>query len=129
MLSFDTEKGKFNFRSGAVIVHDEHVLLHKAEEDEFWALPGGRVEFHEFSNNTVTREISEELGWSSNVDRHLWYLENFFEYNGCLCHEISNIYLVSLQNPPSIKSEVDFRGIEVPAFVLKHQEEQFRFNL
>lgn len=114
MISFSTESGRFNYRSGAVIIHENHVLLHKDVEDEFWALPGGRVEFHEYSNKTVCREISEELGWQSEVIKHLWYLENFFEYRSELYHEISNIFLVSLINHPSIDSEADFIGIEEP---------------
>lgn len=118
MITFDTCKGKFNYRSAAVILHQDHVLLHRAEQDEYWALPGGRVEFHEFSSETVTREIQEELGRQSKAHRHLWYLENFFEYNSCLVHEISNIYLVGLLNPPVIDSEADFKGIEEPATML-----------
>ena len=118
MINFDAGKGIFNYRSAAVILHEDHVLLHRAEQDEFWALPGGRVEFHEFSNNTITREIHEELGWQSRVLRHLWFLENFFEYNARLCHEVSNIYLVGLDNSPAINSEIDFKGIEEPAIML-----------
>jgi 8-oxo-dGTP pyrophosphatase MutT (NUDIX family) len=45
VLTFDVEEKRFNFRSVAVIVHDEYVLIHKSADNDFWALPGGRVEF------------------------------------------------------------------------------------
>jgi len=53
MICFDTEHGRFNFRSVAIIIHDAHVLIHRAVADEFWALPGGRVEFFETSGEMV----------------------------------------------------------------------------
>jgi len=45
MICFDTDNGRFNFRSVAVVIQNEHVLIHRAVEYDFWALPGGRVEF------------------------------------------------------------------------------------
>ena len=112
MISFNTKNGKFNYRSAAVILHENHVLVHRAMQDDFWALPGGRVEFLENSDQTVTREIHEELGLESIVKKHLWHVENFFEYNSVKYHELSNYYLVNLVSPLNIKSELDFEGIE-----------------
>ena len=112
MISFDTKNGKFNYRSAAVIVHENHVLIHRAMQDDFWALPGGRVEFLENSDQTVTREIFEELGLESIVVKHIWHVENFFEYNSVKYHELSNYYLVNLVGSLNIKSEIDFEGIE-----------------
>jgi len=112
MIFFRTDKGCFNYRSAAVIVHDDQVLLHRSIDDDFWALPGGRVEFMEQSDVAVTREILEELGLESRVVQQLWHVENFFEYNSEKYHEISNIYRVELANPPTIETELDFKGIE-----------------
>ncbi|GAB3521908.1 NUDIX hydrolase [Photobacterium alginatilyticum] len=81
MLIFDKGNARFNFRSVAVIVNDDHVLLHRAVGDSFWTLPGGRVEFFENTDATLNRELLEELGIESTVKRHLWYVENFFEYS------------------------------------------------
>lgn len=53
MICFETENGRFNLRSAAVVILDDHVLIHRAREDDFWALPGGRVELFETSCDAV----------------------------------------------------------------------------
>jgi len=112
VISFNTGEGRFNYRSVAVILHAGHLLIHRAEKDDFWALPGGRVEFQEYSDATVVREIKEELGLESIVQRQLWHVENFFEYQSERYHELANYYLLALVQSPSINSGADFKGIE-----------------
>lgn len=77
-----------------MIIHDDHVLIHRSEKDDFWALPGGRVEFFETSEDTIPREIQEELGLDSSAVRLLWHVENFFEYIGKKLHP-SIFYLLT----------------------------------
>jgi len=112
VLRFDEGDNRFNFRSAAVIIHDDHVLIHRSEKDDFWALPGGRVEFFETSEDTIPREIQEELGLESSVVRLVWHVENFFEYIGKKFHEVSNYFLTELTENPEYESEKDFPGIE-----------------
>lgn len=112
MLRFDVGDSRFNYRSAAVIIHDDHVLIHRSEKDNFWALPGGRVEFFESSEDTIPREILEELGLDRTVVRLIWHVENFFEYIGKKFHEVSNYFLAELTEYPEIVSEIDFSGIE-----------------
>ncbi|ABC30557.1 NTP pyrophosphohydrolase including oxidative damage repair enzyme [Hahella chejuensis KCTC 2396] len=112
MLKFDVGDNRFNFRSAAVIMHQDHVLLHKAVQDNFWALPGGRVEFFEFSSDTLAREVEEELGMTARVIRPLWYVENFFQYQQTRFHEIATLYLTELADPDVIPFNVDFPGVE-----------------
>jgi len=112
MLRFDEGENRFNFRSAALIIHQDHVLLHRDFRDDFWALPGGRVEFFETSEATVIRELKEELGVSSSIKKHLWYVENFYRYGNKKYHEIANYFLVALTEDPIIESEIDFPGIE-----------------
>lgn len=118
MICFDAVEGRFNFRSVAVIIHSDHILIHRALEDDFWALPGGRVEFFENSNLTVKREMFEELGLECDVVRQLWYVENFFEYNSLRFHELANYFLVSFTKQPKIESEMDFKGVETSVNLL-----------
>ncbi len=112
MISYDTGDARFSFRAVAVIIQDHHILIHRAIEDDFWALPGGRVELFETSDYTVERELGEELGIKCSVVRQLWHVENFFQLNVKQYHEIANFYLVSLTEQFDIKPEVDFKGIE-----------------
>ena len=60
--------GRFNNRGAtidAVIIRDDKILLIKRGTDPFkgfWALPGGYVEWDESTEDTVAREVKEELG-------------------------------------------------------------------
>lgn len=111
-LKFDRGDFRLNCRSAAVVINNEHVLLHKLKTDDFWALPGGRVEFFEFSDSTVIRELREELGWECKVIRHLWYVENFFEGYGTKYHELSNYYLVKIISEEKLDCHNEFYDIE-----------------
>jgi ADP-ribose pyrophosphatase YjhB (NUDIX family) len=98
MLNFAHDKGRFNFRTAAVILHRDQVLIHRAERDSFWTLPGGRVEFGESASAALTREMQEELGVSIKVERLLWLVENFFTYEAEDFHELALYFLATL--PP-----------------------------
>ncbi|MDR7006635.1 NUDIX hydrolase [Paraburkholderia strydomiana] len=94
MISFDTGSHRFNLRAAAVIFQDEYVLLHQVEGDDFWCLPGGRVEPDEHAAQTVVREMHEEIGASVQIEKTLCVVENFFTHNGRTNHEIG-LYLVA----------------------------------
>lgn len=98
MLSFSRDCGVFSVRAVGVLLHGARVLLHRAEHDPFWVLPGGRVEFNEDTAAAVVREFKEELLVDVQVERLLWVVENFFEYNGARCHGMELYFLLSL--PP-----------------------------
>jgi len=96
MIALDLPGAHFALRTAAVALHDGHVLLHRSEQDDFWALPGGRCELLETAQDAIRREMREELGAEARVERLLWVLENFFEYNGVVCHELGLYFLVDL---------------------------------
>lgn len=96
MIRFDQGNHRFNFRVVGVAIHDDRVLLHQAEGDSFWSLPGGRVEFGEAAEQTLRREMREELDVDVEVVRLLWLVENFFVYDGKNYHELSPYFLMRL---------------------------------
>jgi ADP-ribose pyrophosphatase YjhB (NUDIX family) len=96
MISFDVSGGRFNYRTAAVVVHEEHVLLCREANGDFWCLPGGRCEMMESSYQAVRRELREELEAEGIVERLLWVVENFFDFGGRRFHEIGLYFLVSL---------------------------------
>lgn len=112
MLRFDVGSGVFNYRSAAVIISDGHILLHKSVKDDFWALPGGRVELFESSEDTISRELMEELGLGARVIRLLWHVESFYDYSDKKYHEVANYFLTEFSKAPSVFTERDFLGIE-----------------
>jgi 8-oxo-dGTP pyrophosphatase MutT (NUDIX family) len=110
--TFYMDKAVFNYRVAAVMIVDNHVLIHKQVKDEHWALPGGRVELLEDSQTSVVREVKEELGMDVKVERLLWFTENFFDYNHKNYHEIGLYYKVSPQNGSFNFHKEEFFGEE-----------------
>lgn len=66
------------------------------------SLIGGRVEMLESSDCAIKREVKEELGEEVEINKTLWIVENFFEYEKKNYHEISTIYLVRLPKESDI---------------------------
>jgi ADP-ribose pyrophosphatase YjhB (NUDIX family) len=96
MIAFDTKRGYFNFRVGAVCIEDGYVLLQGTEENDLWTLPGGRCEMMEPSVEALRRELREELEVEVMVERLMWVVENFFEFGGKPFHELGLYYLAEL---------------------------------
>ena len=94
MIRFDLGTRRFNYRIVGVAIHDEQVLLHRAEHETFWTCPGGRAEFGEAAEDTIKREMREELDTEIEVIRLLWFVENFFEYEGLSYHELAVYFLI-----------------------------------
>lgn len=95
MITFEQGNARFNYRVVGVMLHKGHVLLQRAESDNFWCLPGGRVELLEPSKDALMREMREELGAEPRVERLVWLVENFFDHDGVSCHELSLYYLMT----------------------------------
>lgn len=115
MISIMVDGVRFNFRAAAVIIDDGYALLHRAAHEDFWSLPGGRVEAGEPSAETVARELTEELGpaCEAQVGRLLWVAENFFRYEGEQYHELGMYYLVTLgASCPYLAKDRAYDGIE-----------------
>lgn len=94
MIRFDQGNHCFNYRIVGVAVHDDAVLLHQAEGENFWTFPGGRAEMGETAEQTLIREMREELGIEVEVVRLLWFVENFFTYADQDYHEIALYFLM-----------------------------------
>ena len=96
MLSFDLPDGRFQMRAVAIIRRGDHVLIHRSTHENYWSLPGGRVEFGETAAETLRREMVEELGCRSNPGALRFLVENYFVYEGQAVHEIGWYFDVEL---------------------------------
>ena len=113
MITFQQDTSHFNYRVVGVLLHEDKILLQSAEDIDFWVLPGGRGEFGESAQEAIVREMFEELGEEATIERLLWVLENFFEYQDKRWHEISFVFLVSLPpESPVYQQSGDFDGYE-----------------
>jgi ADP-ribose pyrophosphatase YjhB (NUDIX family) len=96
MIQFDEGNNRFNYRIVGVATHNDRVLLHRADGEQFWTLPGGRGELGETAEQTLRREFVEELDTEIEVVRLLWFVENFFTYDGRDYHELALYFLIRL---------------------------------
>lgn len=111
MISFKSEGQCFNFRVAGVLIKDGRVLLHQFEDYDFYAFPGGRAEMFESTEQTIIREMKEELDIDIEIKRLLWVLEDFFIHEETKYHEIGFYYLVdthdTLPRKPFKRREID----------------------
>lgn len=102
---------RLNIRVGAFIydLSKNYVLIHKKINNDYWMLPGGRLEFYESTDEAIKREIHEEVGY--NLDFNLvMILENFYTTNNIQVHELDFNFL-GIYNKV-IKEEFTFYGLE-----------------
>jgi ADP-ribose pyrophosphatase YjhB (NUDIX family) len=94
MITFDKGEARFNFRVAGIALNGHQVLIHRSEMDDFWSLPGGRVEMLEPARDALEREMLEELDVEIQVERLVWVVENFFEYDSKPYHELAFYFLM-----------------------------------
>lgn len=83
-----SERQQFILRVAGIFARNNSILLHRAENDDIWALPGGACEFHEDTESALAREIKEELGATIEAKHLAFAVENFFEWNDRMAHEV-----------------------------------------
>ena len=114
-LTFRMKQGTFNYRVGAIIIHDGKLLLMHNEEEPYYYTVGGRVHFNETTEETVVREVREEIGVDLEIDRFLFFQEQFFDgkVTGTHIHELGVYYL--MKDSPALENlechSVTARGV------------------
>jgi 8-oxo-dGTP pyrophosphatase MutT (NUDIX family) len=78
------------FRDGARILVGEG--YDPVKQEQFYRPLGGGIEFGECAEETVRREVREEIGAEVASLQYLFTLENIFTFNGEPGHEIVMIY-------------------------------------
>ncbi|MES5100925.1 NUDIX hydrolase [Agrobacterium sp. BA1120] len=113
MIRLDHKPQLFSFRVAGLVFHDGHLLVNRGTTDRYWALPGGRAEIGESSEETLLREIEEELHVKARIERLLWSAENFFSYGDYQAHELAFYYLIHLEQAfPFHETEIVHRIVD-----------------
>lgn len=111
-LAIKIDGYKLNIRAAGVIIHNGKILLHKGETANHYALLGGYVRIGENSQDTVKREMQEELGKEIEITGYISTIENFFELKGIKYHEIMFIYKAEFCNEEDKKIEYTMKNME-----------------
>ncbi|TCI64158.1 NUDIX hydrolase [Exiguobacterium sp. SH3S1] len=123
-IVFPTNQGTFNYRVAGIWVKDGHLLVHRNINDDFWALPGGRVAIGEQAELALMRELEEELNATLTGTTFACVSENFFTYLERTVHEIGMYFYVSGDLPLRTG---DFHGPEGDHLIYRWQPlEQLR---
>ena len=77
-IKIDNLSWNFKFRVNGILMHNDEVLVVKMDNNPFYCLPGGHVKLGEDSKSAVIREIKEETGYDSHINKLVTTTENFF---------------------------------------------------
>lgn len=84
-----------HIRTAAIIQHKDKILLHSAQNENYWTLPGGAVE-EESTKEGLIREMMEELGEAVEIKELKIIAENQFFYRGNKIDSVEFYYQVEL---------------------------------
>jgi 8-oxo-dGTP diphosphatase len=83
---------------GAIVLNLKNEVLLQLRmnppESGFWSLPGGRVEFGELVEQTIVREVKEEVGLVVSVERLVCVTDHIVPAD--TAHWVSPVYLVRI---------------------------------
>ena len=111
-LTLDVKGERLNIRSAVIIVHNNKILTHRNINNEYYCIPGGRVRIGENSEETIKREIKEELGKEIQITGYVSTIENFFEMDGTKYHEIYFLHKAEFIDEKDQKIEDTMYNIE-----------------
>lgn len=98
---------RFRYRACALIIEDGYILFAKNNLDDYYYSIGGAVEVGETLEDAVKREVLEETGEAYEIDRLMFFHENFFTGAGTLsgfeCHEIAFYFLMKPKGKKELK--------------------------
>ena len=97
-LTVVLDNKKLNIRACAVIIHENKLLVHDNINESHIALVGGRVKIGESSEQTLKREILEEMGKEIEILEYVSTIENFFDADDMPYHEIMFVYRADFKN-------------------------------
>lgn len=111
-ISFKINNIQIKCRAVSIIVYNDAILMQKRSKDNFWTLPGGKIEILEKGEDAIKRELSEEIG--VNFSECILYdvKENFFEFENQKYHEFIFMYLINSNEIEGLCVDKDFWGIE-----------------
>lgn len=106
----------------ALVIRDRKILVCQTQGRPYYFLPGGHVEFSETLYQALRREIFEEMGAVVTKAQFIGGVENIFNQNGQLKHEISFVFHAEIDLPEILSKEnhVTFHWFSWQDFIEKN---------
>lgn len=92
MTALNSSLGTFHNIARALIVDNGYILLAQASGANNTFLPGGHIEFGESAQQTIEREISEEIGYACIVGDFAGAVEHTWPQQNKQNHEINLVF-------------------------------------
>lgn len=122
-ITLKTENDMFYYSVRGIIKQSNKYLVMRVTKPDgsqsSFHFPGGHVEVGEEAEQTIRREILEEVGCEVKDVNLFAFIENFWKYNGMLGHGIELAFITTPLTP--LKTE-DYHKIEVDKNVEKKLE-------
>lgn len=98
-------KNQIELIARAFIWQDGEVLLCKRKDRDYYFFPGGHVEFGEFIENTLRREIEEEIDTKVTTCNIIGAVENIFSQDGQIHHEVNVVFDAEVEEKKCVAME------------------------
>jgi 8-oxo-dGTP pyrophosphatase MutT (NUDIX family) len=104
---------QLNCRAVAIIEYNGKILFQKRMQDNFWALPGGKIRIGETTEMSIRRELEEELGLKNFSIKNVCTIsEYFFTFGTDKYHQYIFGHKVMVEPNEWIYKRQQFNGIE-----------------
>lgn len=81
---------------------------------DWWDLPGGFIDRGETPEDTIKRELKEELGIEIEIEDYLWSVPDDYKYKDMIYEALDLTFLCSFEGNPKPADDVsDFRFFEI----------------
>lgn len=85
-------------RVAGIAIKDNHVLVHRFKDKDYWTFPGGGCKFYETTVHALEREFLAEIGGEIKINRLLFIVENLYLKKNIPNHEIEFFYEIELED-------------------------------
>ncbi|OBY80993.1 NUDIX hydrolase [Paenibacillus sp. KS1] len=110
---------KYHVLARGIMLSGEYLLVAHCIGMDNTFLPGGHVEFREGMQESLSREIFEEMGLQCEVKQYIGAVEAGYEDNNVYHQEINHLFIADAQgidhsrNPESKEQHLEFYWIHV----------------
>lgn len=130
IITYDYLKQSIRNTVRAIARRNKEILVIQEVEDNeiYYHLPGGGIEFREKIIEALKREVKEELEVEVINYNHIITIDNLFEVDGMKAHEIAHVYEVDLSKDIYHIDEKAMLADVIPSKIMWIEVDEFKSN-